>query len=381
MAPGPFCLGMSTPNLTLFCAVSRFNTQTARDLIAENRLLELDWTRASPDETNGILKLLSDMDRSAGPMPRGKDEVIVKIGHFSEPAFPLHRFRHLFADADYEKVMSDLLQNGPPGHRIRHVGTPHDYVEDEHGRAISLRERLACVYGAGCMPWDRQSILDLGPTPVSKGVSCTEKDASTLVQFVSIVDQIVRSDWLRKPASLTYRRAQAEGELIEVVFPSDENTRSVATLFRQLYSTHSLDGLMAGGCKVYGTLASNPLKRQWVLQQKESFGAVLASPPFQGTSSVGSVTQLLDLFLYGCRVMHARSSKNAEPEMAALMKEKGEEVVALEVTSAFRRLAHLALEAQAIVAQDLPLWLTSGQIPQSQRPTLPNFLRSWTKSH
>ena len=90
-----------------------------------------------------------------------------------------------------------------------------------------------------------------------------------------------------------------------------------------------------------------------------------------------NLRNLLDTFLYGCRIMHAQSKHNAEKEIASLFATHGKENVLLEIHWGFRTLAYIADQTARVISQDFREWMVSGRHVGPTITPVAELMQSW----
>ena len=145
--------------------------------------------------------------------------------------------------------------------------------------------------------------------------------------------------------------------IVEAVFPETEDTAGVLPLFRQLYSRSKSDNLLHRTSRIYNRHVSDDRKRIWLEQMLKFFDHMLAVPPFVLQGTAYSTCDFLDIFLYGTRLLHAKSNRDSETKFAQLVGQFGREKVVMAAHSALGHLYHNAHRVYLVIRQDYAHWI------------------------
>jgi hypothetical protein len=205
-----------------------------------------------------------------------------------------------------------LFRDDPPIRDSFKLGRVHkcvgidDYLEDEHGKEISVTEAARIQTGnenivafpPGYRPHDIR--LALSPNSIIPDnpldhLKLNQEDVDTLALFVRDAKELTCSPFYKTCPIL---HSGQRGEWIESI--SVEFIRSFVTVFRRLYMEKE-QGNYLKACKVYSKHFLNKRLTDWIDVEKELYETYLsAAASFGGLSPTYSFTnkRLIDAFIY-----------------------------------------------------------------------------------
>ena len=337
--------------------IPTFNRQLKGPFPFPLRHYVLDWTKTSKDEQAEIMKILgiSDGPDEQKPMNLGARSETWSVG--IRPDERMLRFRRMFVEKSSEELKQMTGDNGRSYRVFDGVNLHREYVEDETGREISMREIMQIATGnKNVVLFDAESMVQIGPCPICAREKWTVDKANILFNFIQVVRIIWRSSWARKKISITTNFDNDKKTNITCDFPAVESMCAVLTLFRQLYAS---DALMDRACRIYMEHSSNEIKKQWVEDCLQNFDKTLNGYPLLFNELKDCTVKLLfDAFLYGTGVVHSPGSINHKnrDKLSELVKQYGREKVIMAVNESFWMVFGCAVNVFHVAKQDYEHW-------------------------
>jgi hypothetical protein len=307
-----------------------FDKRKAEPLPVYNRMLFLDWSRLSTDDTAEVLAILNAPSTESRHSPVGLGTTVVEVTRMHDvPDWRMLKFRQHFVEAT-ESERDERFQQVEHGRMaVAFVQLNAEYAEDEKGNAMTVYEMIQHVSGQvnPIILGDYTSITRLGPTPPKEIKQWSQQKADTIAHFLDVVCRIKASSWYRNPQSITYVMAgQSEkgSELtdaicLEALFPNDEQTVAVLGYFRQL---HAGDKLLLKACDTYIVHCGDDRKACWIRERRQAFAAMVDAKPT--LFEVGHTRrEIVQMFMYGARLLHASSNHGDEDALAQLIASRG----------------------------------------------------------
>jgi hypothetical protein len=349
-------------------AICTFDRQK-KQLPLEVRHYYLVGDGLSESQRRHIVSLLEKGD-DPQIRPRSMSDVVITVSHsVRRDCSAIHQYRALFQPSDGSELDKFKTQSNK---MLRVLGVPNEdrYVEDEFGNPITMTDVIRIASGRSdvVLLGDVESVLLIGPADPRCREGWSKGTANQFQHFFELVEQILRSNWLRTPVSMTFFRN--EPNPVKTVFPISEQTRSIALLFRQLCSKNSNDNLFNSTCDLYLKFCSAESKRQWVGYEKVQFSKTLTSPPTFPPSAVSlPVNEVLETIFYGAKIFHSNSKHNAESELNNLIQVYGYDKLRFAFHGSLRSLLSHVHNVYFPMRQDYEHWLAQGL----ERPDPPNL--------
>ena len=351
-----------------------FDRRAGTPFPLKNKSYRLDWTRAEPKEQAAILAILEEKGNVGSPKNVEPDQLTIRNGYSgSSQGEALSAYRHLFSKREDESGIAD-----PVGGRTKPSGYYNflispNYVEDETGTSITKHEMISEAYGNSdfMILGDANSILRWGPMKMENPESWTASSANMLDQFLRVVRQISNSDWIRKEVQLSgIHDDTGSFEILGKDMPEKLDTHSIVTGMRQLYASGSPDQLFIRACNTYMRHTHGSAKQVWIKDRQKHFIDFLKQPQWSYPPVDVPAATLLDTVLYGARIMHASSKKNAEADLASLVDRFGKPAVEMAFQMSLRSIHHYASSAGAVIEQDFRYWIDEQGYCGPDVPTL-----------
>jgi hypothetical protein len=248
-----------------------------------------------------------------------------------------------------------------------------EYFEDEAGNPMSKIDIYKFKTGEEfpIIPFDPESVLRLGPSPIHPERPATQDDSNTIAHFLETVGYVARSRWYHSPTALSFRTRDNNTQ-IDSSFPDTFETQEVLLALRQLYAS---DKLFNKSLKSYLRICGDARKVEWVEQIKKAFDKFLeGSGSFPVVAGV-NVRELLDAFLYGSKIAHSHE-RDKQERLQSLITAHGRPQVIMAVHAAFRQLMNFARCVFPVVKQDYHHWLETGQCPKQIGMSIGELLSS-----
>lgn len=349
---------MKVDDILVSWVIPTFDRRLKGPFPLPTRYYELDWTKASENERAEIIKILGISDGSHAQefSGFGKQSETFSVGATNSHE-RMFRFRQMFVEKSIDHLKR-LTTDSKRSYRVfTGVNINREYFEDETGQEISFREMIQIASGnKNLIPFDCESIVQLGPCPICAKEKWTVDKANTLFNFTQVVRLIWRSSWARKRVSITTRFNSNEQVKVSCEFPAVESMCAVLTLFRQLYAKQ--DSLMKKTCEIYREHSSNATKILWVDDCLKNFEQNLKGNPIFIHLKECTVKQLFESFLYGTGILHSPSDINRKKrsKLFELVRKNSREKVIMAVNGSFWMVLQYAVNVFHIVKQDYEHW-------------------------
>ena len=337
-------------------AVQCFDRRKENPLPLFNRHLCLDWEKLSTTEIADVLSILNDDDSRFHP--RGFDETVKTIS-LSKTSFKsdLIGYRHAFVEASTDdlKQFHSYATEQKTGFHI--LSAPYGYIEDETGTPWTMIDIMRHVNGQEftVIFGDPKSVIQLGPTSPKNEAEWTLKKANTISQFLDVVRRIYHSEWYDSPKSIASATQETrEVELLEAIFPNDAETLCVLAYFRQL---HAGDKLLLKACDAYLHHTGEELKRLWIERERDVFVKLIDSPPVFAQETTATRSQIIQMFMYGGRLLHSESNNGDEIALASLIKKHGKCEAILLFNSCLMDIYRVSANVYHVIQQDFHYWI------------------------
>ncbi len=160
--------------------------------------------------------------------------------------------------------------------------------------------------------------------------------------------------------------------LAEMRIPNVEKTMAILAFVRQLFAEHKQDGLFAATCEVFTQHCGDSGKVDWMNERVSSFTNRLGSPTGFFDLGARSCRDVLNMFLYGAGLMHAKPHfrHREDDKLASAIEEFGRE----RVVSAFHFTLHSVMEipfsAYKVIRKELQYWLADCAMTKPSRVQL-----------
>jgi hypothetical protein len=342
-------------------AVSCFDKRRKNPLPVYTRFYVLDESRATDEDKQAILALIHQNDIPTPAPPPGLGNTVYT---FSQGRTGCDRrvlkYRSLFRECTMDELQSMLdrakARGGPV--RLESVGLMGEYFEDENGKEITDIEMMDYVAGGGpvIIMGNPKSVTRLGPSGMRAQDKWSIETANTMAHFFQVVDHVATSEWYRSPVSVSYDQSE---RVLSSVFPTVESALGMLLLFRQLYSSDNKDDLFNRACGTYLRHVDHPGKEAWVRAEKKSFNLQLSGPPSLPNMGVNCTTrQLVDMFLYGAGLIHARGKDQTDQSrMKLTLRTCRREKLVMVFHWSLRSLFASALTVYPVLKQDFVHWM------------------------
>lgn len=368
---------MTEPLPIVLWMISVFDRKSTSPLPLKNRSYVLDWSALDEGQIIDCLEILKDRMNSL-PSPSSFTSTVMSISRDTKmPDDRMLKYRPFFIEHE--------LENTPPEpKRYITVSLNRDYVEDENGSEISMYQIMQHMTGHEypIIAGDHESVLRLPPvTPIPN--SWTAESANTLSQFLEVVELIHASKWIRRVPRLTFEvesggdpmtlRPSNSEKLLEFLVPDDHDTQSVLSYFRQLHSKK--DQLFKKACESFLKTSSDPARNAWVEDQLQGFEQMIASPPipFGGTHSR---KKIIEMFMYGARMLHAESEYGDDKRLSKLIQEQGTHRVACAFANSLWDILCSATTTYHVIKRDYNYWVTECGLTPPTRVAIPDLFKS-----
>jgi hypothetical protein len=352
--------------LFVYTIVSLFDRRKAQPLPLENIWLVLDWELVPSEEAAVIHQLISQEqhDRRCNSPDLTPGQTGIVWGSRRGFVVPWRSYRKFFKQVSSEEL-EKMIHTGTKGRRLYQTTWSDDqYFENECGEEMKMTDALAFVTKTDrpLVLGDIDSVLRIGPTPMRCRDAWCSDAANVLAQYLDVVRQIFAVAWFREPLTISYLKENEQGKLVGQCFPELSLVRSVAPLLRQLYSTSSADNLLQRTHRMYAQFCSDEGKRIWLDYDLQQYTRFLASPPFLMQECGKSTRELLDMIMYGTKLMHATSYMNAESDLQDFFDTHTPQKAKFELHQALKGLANHSVGLFHVVRQDFEHWLKDTSI-------------------
>jgi hypothetical protein len=215
---------------------------------------------------------------------------------------------------------------------------------------------------------DPDSVLRLGPVSAIERDRWTVQKANTIAQFLEMVERILASKWFHTPKSMTSSSHKDKQELLEAIFPNDEDVMAVLTYFRQLYGD---DELVSRVCGIYLKHSGDGRKKDWILERQQTFESLVTSPPafFKGNGETR--LEIIRMFMYGARLLHSSSRHGQTAALQAFITQHQRHASVIIFNACLMDLFGVASTIYPVVKQDFSHWIGSDALAPPDRIAIP----------
>ncbi len=362
--------------VTIGWSICCFDRRRENPLPVYTRFYVLDETKATDHEKQAILDIIHEKDVPTPELPSGLGQTMVTVSHGAGGCSRrVLKYRHLFRERRTQELCSALDENKSV--KCESVSLAGEYFEDENGREISDLEMMDYMAGGGpvIIVGNPTSVTRLGAAGMREAESWSVDTANALAHFFQVVDHIVLSTWYRSPFAITMFKGKG---IISSVFPSVESALGILVLLRQLYSSDPKDNLFNRACGAYLRHADHKGKSCWVKAEKAIFNTMLSKPPgLPGAQCPFTVSELLDMFLYGASLIHSRGkSRDDQDKLSYALKAHSREDLVFSFHSSMKYLFAPALTVYPVLKQDFLHWVNNLGAQQADRVNIAALLGS-----
>lgn len=343
----------------VFWDIPTLNRTKANPFPLEHRTWWLQWNLV-PEHLKGlILKILVSAPQDKNRQSEIGDEEWTLMVQKPDPRMLLFR-KYFTYDPNFD-INEYKMALGTTPWRTLSVNLYFEYFEDETANPITKIEihRFKTGEVHPIIPYEPESVLQLGPSGTRNNVEITQNDSDTISHFLEIAAFLSGSSWYRSPLALTFR-TQSDNTEMESTFPNQNEMIEVILGIRQLYASDEVFN-RAENC--YTKICGESRKVNWIGDIKNSFNTFLnnsdSSPLMKGVTSRG----LLDAFLYGSRIVHAGEQLQQE-QWKLLLATHGRASVMMTVQMFLRRVVDLARLINPVLKQDYQHWIEIGKCPK-----------------
>lgn len=364
---------------TLICwYIQTFDRTKANPFPLECRIWYLEW-EIVPEQTRreilAVLKPGSPVKSSPAVESKpGDSETTLTFAGRDLRMEMMRTYRQYFRQRPDFDIATCLQQ---PGTSLKNLIPVNliEYFEDEAGNPMSKIDIFKFKTGEEypVIPFDPESVLRLGPSPIHPARPANLDDSNTIAHFLETVGYVAHSSWYRSLPALTFR-TQDQKSQIDSSFPNPSETQGVLLALRQLYAS---DKLFDKALKSYSRICGDTKKVEWVEQIKKEFDKFLEVSGSFPVVAGASVRELLDAFLYGSRIAHSHE-RDQQERLQSLITAHGRPQVIMAVHAAFRQLMIFSLTVLPVVEQDYLHWLETRQCPKRTDMPIGELLSSGT---
>jgi hypothetical protein len=355
----------------IYWGIHTLDRTKANPFPLEHRIWCLQWNLVPEQERKEIIAILapdSSSKKLAEHEPKeGNQEWTLTL---AKPDARIFKYRKYFI---FQPNFDPSKHTLKVGSSLLPVNLSFEYFEDETGKPISKIEIYRFKTGEAnpVIPFDPQSVLQLGPASIRTGVQINQDNSNTIAHWLEIVVFLANSSWYRSPPALTFR-TQNETSEIDSSFPNVGEMHEVALAIRQLYAS---DQLFNRAVNCHAKICGDSKKVNWVGDIKKWFNNFLdganSFPMINGVN----VRELLDAFLYGGRIVHANEQDKQE-RLQLLIKTHGRAQVVMAVQTSLRRVVDSARLVLPVLNQDYQHWLEIGKCPKPSLMSMSELLSS-----
>jgi hypothetical protein len=370
----------------VYWLISCFDKRRKNPFPRYNRRFVLDWAQVSPAEAEQILIIVRASRPKSRHSPKGFNTAVVTVSHGSRTTSDprILEYRRYFREAKPGEVNRRFME-APD---ILYVAEPYDdYCEDETGKPISEIEQFQYITGeeTPILAGKSKSVLRIGPTPPAHPETWAVETANTIAQLLEVFERIVSSAWCRTPPSMTYEVSTPSGSslpepsastLLEAVFADHEETMAVLAYFRQLCSKK--DWLLVKATDLYLKHCSDGRKQVWVATEKAEFESVIVRKTWPFDLGYGPC-QLLEMFIYGARMLHASSDHADDDRLNALVKLHGSHKLVMIFNHSLREILAPVARICRVVHQDFQHWLAEHGLAQPDRQEIAKLFQAFQR--
>jgi hypothetical protein len=360
-----------TPVVAWCCSV--FDSRT-KQLPLGRKWRILDWSRVPAEKA---ASLRAAIETSQGPGSRvkleGYEEVVETFTLDVSQKLNVSEYREYFDDVSEESLGAQIQSRGGEAGFSSMPFDP-DYVEDETGAQTTHIRIIECVHGVKdpVIVGDYKNVICRKLRPAANLDTWSVEKANICSQFLEVVEQIAKSEWLRTPPSVSYVGSKSgTAELVELKIPNVEKTMSILAFVRQMFSAHKQDGLFVEACKIFTEHCGDGGKVWWMNERVSAFARTLDSPSFFVKLGEWKCSEILNMFLYGAGLMHAKphTTYREDTRLTEAITEHGRERVVVAFHFALHSVMQVPLSVYPVVRQELKYWTDSCQM------TLPSRVR------
>lgn len=357
-----------------------FDRRREEPLPVYNRWYWLDWTRPTPEQRSEILAIIDAKKRLESPhKPVGLEETVttLSMGAPNHDARML-QYRDLFTEVPDNDIAA--FYDHPARHDLafQTVSLATEYFEDEKGTPVSSYEMMQHVTGEEfpIIVGDPESVTKIGPVSAVNTTEWSPEKANTIAQFLDVVQQIYRSEWYRSPKFMTsVTHKSGDSKLLEAAFPDHEDTMSVLAYFRQL---HAGDKLVERACDVYIAHVGDDRKQWWVNERKQSFVAMIDSPPVPNNTNGQTRRQIVRMFMYGAGLLHSSSQNGDNVALDTFITQHGKHDAVMIFNSCLMDFFRVAVTIYPVVYQDFTHWLNTDSLVKPSRVEIPSLFKGFS---
>ncbi len=358
----------------IYWGIHTLDRTKANPFPLEHRIWCLQWDLVPEQERKEIIDILapdSPGEQLTEREPKEGDEEWTLT--LTKPDARIFKFRKYFTFQpnfdlnEYIKKLESSLR------RMLPVNLSFEYFEDETGKPISKIEIYRFKTGEAnpIIPFEPQSVLQLGPASIRAGIPINQDDSNTIAHLMEIVGFLANSSWYRSPPALTFR-TQNETSEIDSTFPNVQEMHEVVLAIRQLYAS---DELFNRAANCYAKICGDSRKVNWVGDIKKWFNLFLDGPNSFPMIKGVKVRELLDAFLYGGRIVHV-GERDKQERLQLLINTHGRAQVIMAVQTSLRRVVDSARLVLPVIKQDYQHWLETGKCPKPSLMSMGELLSS-----
>ena len=359
IANGESGMGNALPTIVWY--IGCFDRRRENPFPVCNRTYVLDWPQLAPVEVEEVLGIVGDSPKSRHS-PDGFDTTVITLTRSQRgPDWRMLKFRQHFKEVSLDELRRQVQET----QSFKPVDLNAEYFEDENEQPITDYQMIQHESGQEfpIIVGGPKSVMRLGPVPPRAIEAWSATKAGTIAHFLDVVRHIFSSSWYRSPQSITFLSpsTRADGEttqtglkLLEALFPNEEDTTAVLGYFRQL---HAGDKLLASAAEIYVAHCSDSRKTWWVEERKQNFEKLVDSEPIP--FQVGFTRrEIIRMFMYGARLLHARSDHGDDTRLAKLIEAHGRHNAVATFNHCLYDLLAVAAQVFHVIRQDYETWIS-----------------------
>ncbi|MCH8047375.1 MAG: hypothetical protein IID44_27050 [Planctomycetes bacterium] len=245
-----------------------------------------------------------------------------------------------------------------------------EYFEDELGNPLDAIGLVQIMSGTQnpIILGNPTSVLRLGPANIKERDQWTSDTADKIAHFLYVVDEIVKSDWVRGSLSISFQGSGITG----FKHPGRDSTHDILFFVRQLLS--ECDDVLNSACNAYLAHVDHMGKSWWVMATQSTFNNTRKSTVFPNLLDPYTVEEVIDMVTYGTGVTHRKSRAKWEEKFPHILREHGRERVVFAFQAACRHLLSDAFRLAPVIEQDYRHWIDDQDCSTPDRVTFSELL-------
>lgn len=257
--------------------------------------------------------------------------------------------------------------------------SPHEYFEDDAGNSLDLVALMTIRTGQAdpIIAGNLDCVLRLPLASLVNTAGWSVDASNDVAHFLQLVGVLQSTAWHNGPLSLNNERGT-----LSLDCPRFQETLPIFALLRQLLFARASevgkqDDVFRQAVQLYVAHCSDIRKVAWLLHEKQSFERfLLGRNRFGPECDLGGMSngEVLDTLIYGTGILHRRSQKKREEQLARLQAKNDRRKLAFMLHWLCRQLLDSTVKAAVLIQQDFAHWVNEGLCPRPTRVVMESVL-------